>query len=146
MPGFPVHHQLPELAQTHGLASVDQNLVMWTHLIAREAGYGLPRWLSCKESACNLGDTGVAGSVPEWGRSPRGGNGNPLQYSCLKNPMDREAWWATVHAVTESDTTEHENTFIHLAQASLSTTVGVWSTGGRGEPRMEGAGCGGRAP
>ena len=37
-----------------------------------------------------------AGSVPEWGRSPRGGNGNPLWYSCLGNPMDREAWWAVV--------------------------------------------------
>ena len=36
------------------------------------------------------------GSIPGWGRSPGGGNGNPLQYSCLENPMDREAWWATV--------------------------------------------------
>ena len=39
--------------------------------------------------------------------NPEGGNGNPLQYSCLENPMDRGAWWATVHRVTESDKTEH---------------------------------------
>ena len=42
------------------------------------------------------------GSVPGWGRSPGGGHGNPLQYSCLENPLDREAWWATVHGVTKS--------------------------------------------
>ena len=46
-------------------------------------------------------------SVPGLGRSPGGGHGNPLQYSCLENSMDREVWWATVHRVTESDTTEH---------------------------------------
>ena len=46
------------------------------------------------------------GSIPESGRSPGGGNGNPLQYSCLKNPMDRGDWQATVHGVAkESDTT-----------------------------------------
>ena len=44
---------------------------------------------------------GDAGSIPGSGRSPEEGNGNPLQYSCLENPMDREAWWATVHGVTE---------------------------------------------
>ena len=44
------------------------------------------------------------GSTPGSGRSPRGGNGTSLQYSCLENPVDRGAWWASVHGVTESDT------------------------------------------
>ena len=46
----------------------------------------------------------LKGSVPGSGRSPGGGHGNPLHYSCLENPMDRRGWWATVHRVTESDT------------------------------------------
>ena len=49
-----------------------------------------------KKSACNAGDLG---SIPGLGRSPGEGNGNPLQYSCLENSMDRAAWWATVHGV-----------------------------------------------
>ena len=49
-----------------------------------------------KESVCNAGDLG---SIPGLGRSPGGGNGNPLQYSCLENPMDRGAWWAPVHGL-----------------------------------------------
>ena len=52
-----------------------------------------------KASACNAGDLG---SIPGLGRSPGEGNGNPLQYSCLKNPMDGGAWWATVHGVAKS--------------------------------------------
>ena len=68
---------------------------------------GLPQWLTGKESACNAGATGDVGSIPGSGRSLGGGHGNPLQYSCLENPMDRGAWWAIVHKVTkESDTTE----------------------------------------
>ena len=54
-----------------------------------------------KESAWNAGDPG---SIPGSGISPGGGNGNPLQDSCLENPMDRGAWWATVHGITESQT------------------------------------------
>ena len=50
-----------------------------------------------KESACSAGNPG---SIPGSGRSPGVGNGNPLQYSCLENPMDRVAWWATVLGVT----------------------------------------------
>ena len=50
---------------------------------------GPPQWLTGKESACNAGDIADVGSIPGSGRSPGGGNGNPLQYSCLKNPMDR---------------------------------------------------------
>ena len=54
-----------------------------------------------KESAC---DAVAAGSIPGSGRSPGGGHGNPLRYSCLGNPTDRGAWWATVHGVTKSRT------------------------------------------
>ena len=64
---------------------------------------GFPAGSEVKASACNVGDPG---SIPRSGRSPGEGNGNPLQYSCLGNPMDGGAWWAIVHGVAESDTTE----------------------------------------
>ena len=66
--------------------------------------YGLPWWLSGKESACNAGATGDSGSVPVLGRSPGGGHGNPLQYSHLENLMDRGVWQAIVHRVAKSKT------------------------------------------
>ena len=62
---------------------------------------GLPQWLSDKESTCNAGDVDE-GSIPGSGRSPGRGHGNPFQYSCLENPVDRGAWPATVHRVTKS--------------------------------------------
>ena len=63
--------------------------------------YGLTWLLSGKESACNAGDTV---SIPGSERPPGEGNGNPLQYSCLENPMDRGAWRAAVHGVVRSQT------------------------------------------
>ena len=62
---------------------------------------GFPGGSEDKASACSVGDLG---SIPGLGRSPGEGNGDLLQYSCLENPMDRGAWWATVHRVTKSRT------------------------------------------
>ena len=63
-----------------------------------------------KNSLADSGNIGDMGSMPGSGRSPGGGNGHPLQDSCLENPMDRGAWWATVHGVSEWDMTEQLNT------------------------------------
>ena len=57
-----------------------------------------------KNPPTNAGDTREVGTIPGSGGSPGEGHGNPLQYSCLENPMDREAWWAAVHGVTKSQT------------------------------------------
>ena len=57
-----------------------------------------------KNPPANVGDTRDVGSVPGLGRSPEIGNGDPLQDSCLENPMDRGGWWATVHGVAKSGT------------------------------------------
>ena len=82
---------------------------IWPWSILRErlglrrgwAGAGLPWWLPGKESACRAGIADV-GFSPGSGRSPGDGHGNPLQYSCLENPMDRGAWRATVHRVANT--------------------------------------------
>ena len=60
---------------------------------------GFPGGSDGKESTCNAGDLG---SIPGSGRFPGGGHGNPFQYSCLESPMNRGAWWATVHGVAKS--------------------------------------------
>ena len=65
---------------------------------------GLSWWLGGKDSAWNVGDARDAGFIPGSGRYPGGGNGNPLQYFCLENPMDRGIWWATIHRITQSQT------------------------------------------
>ena len=81
-----------------GIKKFSVNEFMFTMLLRNFSG---------KESACNAGDWGDMASIPGLGRSPGEGNGNPLQYSCLGNLMDRGAWWATVHRVAkESDTTK----------------------------------------
>ena len=61
-----------------------------------------PRGASGKETACHAREIREVGLAPGLGRSPGGGHGNPLQYSCLENPMHRGAWWTTVSMVTQS--------------------------------------------
>ena len=91
----------------------------------------LPWWFSGKESACKAGGTS---SIPGSGRSPGEGNGNPLQYSCLENPMDRETWQATVHGIAKSRTRLRENTFLILVNFPLCECFlyGMMSSLGRG--------------
>ena len=60
--------------------------------------------LVVKNPPASAGDPGDPGSISDSGRSPGGGHGNALQYSCLENPMDRGSWWATVHGVAKSQT------------------------------------------
>ena len=75
---------------------------------------GLLLWLSGKESACNVGDAADVGLIPGWGRFPVGGNGNPLQYSCLGNPMGRGGWQATVLGVAKSWTQLNMHTCVNV--------------------------------
>ena len=83
-----------------------------------QVSWGFPGGSDGKESACKAEDLG---SIPGWGRSPGGGNGNPLQYSCLENPMDRGTWWTMVHGVTESQTRLSVPT-----GRCLSSTLHIW--------------------
>ena len=73
--------------------------------------WGFPGGSDSKESACNAGDPDL---IPGSRRSPGKGNGNPLQYSCLENSMDRGVWWATAHGVAKSLTEVRTNTLAHL--------------------------------
>ena len=89
-----------------------------------------------KASACNAGDLG---SIPGSRRSPGEGNGNPLKYSCLENPMDRGAWWATVHGVTKSRTRLSIFTFtfpFHALEKEMAThsSVLAWRIPGAADP------------
>ena len=99
---------------------------------------GLHLWFSNKESACNAGDTGDSGSIPGSGRAPGGGNGNPFQYSCLENPMDRGAWWAAVHGVAKSQIrlkqlSTHTRSYSEKAMAPHSSTL-AWKIPWMEEP------------
>ena len=81
-----------------------------------------PRWLSPKESACDAGDARDPGLIPGSGRSSGAGNGNPLQSSCLENPMDRGAWWAIVHGVAKSWTWLSVHAHTHRVSPDVSET------------------------
>ena len=76
------------------------------------------------ELSCNAGDTGDAGSIPGSGRSPGGGHGNPLQYPCLENPMDRGAWQAAVHGVAKTGTRLSDGHFHFVSEASVCRSTG----------------------
>ena len=102
--------------------SKDRTLQNWTQLkrLSTQA-HSLDKSFSggsvVKTPPANTGNTEDLDLIPRWGRSPGVGNGNSIQYSCLGNPMDRGAWWATVHGVAKSRTkvnmTEHLSTHTH---------------------------------
>ena len=77
--------------------------------------------LVVKKLPANAGDIRDAGSIPGLGRTPGGGHGNPLQYCCLENPMERGAWWTIVHRVTESQTQLRQQLCIALWKVNHST-------------------------
>ena len=96
------------------------SLVAWIHLLraCSVPGGASQVALVVKHLSANVGDIRDVGSIPGSGRSPAGGYGNPLQYSCLENPMDRGAWWTTVHGITKSQTqlkqlSTHTHTHTH---------------------------------
>ena len=89
----PVQPQIIRLPISYGSKSTSS---FFLQILARLFNRGFPGGSDSKESACS------AGLIPGSGRSPGEGNGNPLQSCCLENPIDREAWWATVHRVAKS--------------------------------------------
>ena len=98
--------------------------------------YHFPGGSDGKAPVYNVGDLG---SIPGSGRSPGEGNGNPLQYSCLENPMDGGAWWAAVHGVTKSWTGLSDFTFtfhFHALEKEMATRSSVlaWRIPGMAEP------------
>ena len=92
-----------------------------------------------KNSPANAGDTGDVGLIPRSGRHPGRGNDNPLQYSCLENPMDGGAWKAAVHGVVEGQTRLSDFTFIfhfHSLEKEMAThsSILAYRIPGTGEP------------
>ena len=84
---------------SQGLLRVFSSTTIWKHQFFSAQPSLASWWLSGKESTCSARDPSL---IPGSGRSPREGNGNALQYSCLENPIDKGAWWATVHGITKS--------------------------------------------
>ena len=85
-----------------------------------------------KNLPANAGDTRDTGSIPGGGRSPGEGHGNPLQYSCLENPMGRGAWWATVHGVAKNQTRLNHRVCAHVCACTHTHTHTPLFKGGVG--------------
>ena len=108
-------------------------------LLCMKNNNGFPNGSVVKNPPANASDTGDTGALPGSGRSLGGGNGNPLQYSCLRNPMDRGAWWVTVHELERVghnlETHAHDNNSqsllrstkcLHTSRNSPNDSVGRW--------------------
>ena len=93
---------------------------MYTHAHTHTYVWASQVALVVKNLPANTGDVRDKSSIPGSGRSSGGGHGNPLQYSCLENPMDRGAWWATVHRVPKSKT--------QLRQISMHTCTHIYKS------------------
>ena len=123
-----MHNEITDslISYLFSLISVEVIIIVLFHKIlwikwGHKCNTGLPCSSNGKQSACNAGDLGL---IPGLGRSSGEGNGSPLQYSFLENPMDRGAWWVTVHGVSESQT--------QLSDSTRTTKLGrqeVASTG-----------------
>ena len=103
--------------------------------------WGFPGGSVVENPPAYKGDAGDMGSIPRSGRSPGGGHGNPLQYSCLENPIDRGAWRTTVHGVTESQTRLSTHTHVYYLYICFSQCLSgffnlclaIFFFGGRGQ-------------
>ena len=110
------HQQSPSVHLYFHIFTCSWHIIIVLHIFLLSWGLEFPRWLS--RPAANAEDAGDTGSTPGSGRFPAGGNGNPLQYSCLGNPMERGASRATVHGVTKSRTRSSTHT------QNLKPTIG----------------------
>ena len=103
-----------KICSSHHFLQISLVILCLTQICGLRA-LDFPRGTSSKEPACQWRRHRDRSSIPGLGRSPGGGHGNPLQYSCLENPMDRGTWWATVHRITRSMyVTEHARILIFI--------------------------------
>ena len=124
----PNNIQLLKTKKIHFISHAYFLSVCCAHLYSSPLHVGLPRWLSGKKKKkkdppVNAGNARDMSSILGSGRSPGGGNGNPIQGSCLENSIDRGAWWITVHGVTKSWTRLSDWAHTHIFMLCVSTQM-----------------------
>ena len=130
-PWVSTHEQSPLLAYTgHGVWARKRHDLNHWDLGIFTLTLGLPGGMVVKSLPASVGGVRDTGSIPGSGRFPEGGNGHPLQYSCLENSTDRGAWWAAIHGVTKSSTQlsthTHTSTFPgHPYWSTILATFGI---------------------